>query len=520
MRYGSAAILVVAALPSIAQAADVVLSEVLFNPAGADTGFEYVTLENRSSADTNLSGWQLYPDGVGYFTFPVFSLGVGKRATIYLRKDGTTSGDTLYHSAATANMGNTSGSVALFSSSDRSESSIVDFVQWGRAGETWESTAEKATLWTKGDFVAVNPDEEGLILRRKNDGKGVGAWELAAAGSNNQDNQNTEAQSPTPTPEIRSQGGGGGKVYSGPTIVPTIKAYAGKDMHGVAGGEMRFEGKALGWDDDLLDGPQIRFLWNFGDGTLKEGKRVTHVYRYPGVYTATLMVASGEDSARDDITVTIDKNPVIVSELAPSNSGWIEIANPSGTAVDISGWMLKISDAQKFIFPEGTVLASRSFVVTARDVLGFAIPNTDSAVQLLYPNGVLAQEFLYKGFVPIGRSIADINGTVVVAEPTPGAKNESMPQVASKPQQVAAIVSPKQTNNIIAPAVATATPVQLVFTDERKSEGERQSEEAPNLPTAQLFKSNLTWLLGSVAAGLVAGVAILFLKKRRMKEDA
>src|SRR3989344_8000293 len=91
-QYAVVFTLCVAVLPQWVYAADVVLSEVLFNPAGADTGFEYVTLENRGSTDANLFGWQLYPDGAGYFTFPTFSLGAGKRATIYLRKDGAASG--------------------------------------------------------------------------------------------------------------------------------------------------------------------------------------------------------------------------------------------------------------------------------------------------------------------------------------------------------------------------------------------------------------------------------------------
>ena len=50
--------------------AQVVINEVLFDPTGSDTGLEWVELYNASDSAVNLSGWQLYPDGIGYFYFP------------------------------------------------------------------------------------------------------------------------------------------------------------------------------------------------------------------------------------------------------------------------------------------------------------------------------------------------------------------------------------------------------------------------------------------------------------------
>ena len=476
-----------------------------------DTSFEYVIIENQGVQAVNLAGWQLYPDGAGYFTFPTFTLDAGSRVTIYMRKEGIADADELYHGAASANMGNTSGSVAIFSSSDHTEGAMADFVQWGRAGETWESTAEKAGLWTKGDFITIDSSIEGMALKRKPSGIGATAWEVAGASIPTSTSEEAGAATSPPPPV----GVGGDKVYSGPTAVPTIKAYAGKDMRGVAGGEVRLDGKALGFEDELLDGPNVRFSWNFGDGSaLQDGRRVNHVYRYPGLYSATLMVASGENSARDDMVVTIDKNPVIVSELMSGDNGWIEMANPSSVAVDVSGWILKTSGVQQFVFPQGIILAGRSFIVTPCDVLGFVISNSNPLVQLIYPNRTLAQEFSYKGGIPSGRSIADIDGAVVVSEPTPGAKNENIQKLVSKPKTLP--VLPKEATST-ALEVATTTQVEILPLEVSMIEEAPKHEEAPELPVAQLFKSNLLWLLGSVAVGLIAGIALLFFRPRKQQ---
>ncbi len=499
---------------AVAATSDVVIFEILFNPTGADAGFEYVVIENRGGADANLSGWQLYPDGIGYFTFPSFTIGAGKNVKIHLQVLGNADSENLYHKPDTntvKNMGNTSGSVALFSSSDHNESSIVDFVQWGRVGETvgetWESTAEKAVLWTKGEFVAVDPAIEGEVLKRKSSGTGSSAWEVVASAIV------PESQtSPTPTPSALADGG---KVYSGPTIVPTIKAYAGKDMRGVAGGEIRFEGKALGWEDDLLDGPHIRFLWNFGDGALKEGRRVNHIYRYPGAYMATLMVTSGEDSARDDISVNISENPVEISEMRVGTDGWIELSNPSQSAVDISGWILGLSPEKKFTFPDGTTLASQSFSVYASDTLGFPIPEKDLRVVLFYPNGVVARELSFQNSVPLDQSLAFIDGALAITMPTPGVKNKKsvLPSATPAIQTAKIISSPVPLlarNNMPEETPPPSSPVV--------QEAATKETNVEEIPMAQLFQSNMIWLLGSVLVGAVSGGAILFVRRAR-KED-
>jgi len=54
-------------------AQDVVINEVLYDPDGADTGYEWIELYNNSSLALNLQDWTIEKAGTSFglvFTFP------------------------------------------------------------------------------------------------------------------------------------------------------------------------------------------------------------------------------------------------------------------------------------------------------------------------------------------------------------------------------------------------------------------------------------------------------------------
>lgn len=54
-----------------------------------------------------------------------------------------------------------------------------------------------------------------------------------------------------------------------------------------------------------IEGDNITFLWDFGDGNTSNETNVTHSYSSPGTYTVTLEVSDGELIASETIRVTI-----------------------------------------------------------------------------------------------------------------------------------------------------------------------------------------------------------------------
>ncbi len=481
---------------------DIAISEAMFNPTGVDTGFEYIVLENKGTSPVDMTGWDLYPSGIGYFTFPTFTLGAGSRVTIYLRAVGTNDAVHFYHTAVAGkeikeNMGNTSGSVALFSSTSHTDSALVDFVEYGKAGQTWESSADKMKLWTKGEFISLTDFEEGQVLSRKDAGHGLSSWEI----------KNVSAGAPTPPPATESDPqkeqsasvtDSGSKVYSGPEIKPKIRAYAGRDRSSVSGAAVVFEGKALGWQDDILSGDQIRYVWNFGDGVLADGKKIPHIYEYPGVYTATFYVVSGEESEGDSVKITITENPVRLSEILPGTDGWVELTNPSAQDIDISGWQLRAGGQKTFVFPRETVLAARSFVVFPARVtaLEFSGENADSF--LFYPNGKIADELRVTGTISKGKSF----GRLGVEKPTPGAAPQKSKEFPEKTSNIKVTAThPK----IIPEKIST--PTSSLTVKEKTNKSDVATTETAL--TAQLLGGEKSWLLISIITGIVAGGAVV-----------
>ena len=87
-------------------------------------------------------------------------------------------------------------------------------------------------------------------------------------------------------------------------------AKAGPDSKGAINEVLTFDGS--GSLD--RDGALINYTWDMGDGTVKNGKQITHAYAKSGKYTVTLAVQdnsqTNSDTRSDDLVVTINQPPV------------------------------------------------------------------------------------------------------------------------------------------------------------------------------------------------------------------
>ncbi|OGZ55834.1 MAG: hypothetical protein A3J04_01425 [Candidatus Ryanbacteria bacterium RIFCSPLOWO2_02_FULL_47_14] len=527
-RLGVSAVILVFPFFAHALHSEVVIREALFDPEGTDTGLEYIVIENTGNAPKELTGWDLYPDGVGYYTFPAFSLEPKSVVTIHLRAPGTNDVKNLYHSSTTKNMGNTSGSIALFSSTEHSSETIVDFVEYGGEGETWEPAAVSAGLWKTGDFVSLEGILEGEKIRRTTEAHDASAWSFdgsedgVSGGENSEDLSENEEEDLGEEDTITSSNSGGGVPYIPPELLPSIKAYAGLDKNAVAGASVSFSGKAFGWKNEPLESSTLRFLWNFGDGVLTDGRNARHTYAYPGIYSVVLEVISGGESVRDDLVVRAGENPVVISELAPGENGWIELHNSSARDIDISGWILKGEQNKEFVFPENSHLAPRSRPVFSKETSGIIFSSLNPRAALSYPNGRVAREFVFDGGIPSGQSVTALG----FASPTPGAENQSQNAPVAIKQSAPAKISVKTESPSAPPSEPPSPlPVDDVLLAETSrvpvdDPSESSGGQEKNLALAQLgARTDYLWLGSSIAGGLVLGSAVAFARRRFVKKD-
>ena len=176
-------ITIIAAVPS-----PVVVNEVLYDPAGDDTGQQIIELYNRSAGAAGLTGYDLRAGTAGYYTLPPFSLDPGAFVAIHVNASGTNSYNHLYTGPMGSNMSNSAASVVLFSSTTHSTQTMIDFVQYGAAGQTWESPAQDAGLWVVDNYVPVVAEGSSInLMPDGNDNHFAADWQTCypSPGSSN-----------------------------------------------------------------------------------------------------------------------------------------------------------------------------------------------------------------------------------------------------------------------------------------------------------------------------------------------
>lgn len=145
--------------------ARVVINEVYYDPTGTDTGKEWIEIYNAGGQSINLLSYQMAASSSNY-TFPNITLNSYGFIIIHWNTTGTDSASDLYTGIGFNNMGNTNGSVALFSSTIKNSSTIIDYLEYGSAGQTWEPAAVSASIWTVGTYISISAIPEGHSLER------------------------------------------------------------------------------------------------------------------------------------------------------------------------------------------------------------------------------------------------------------------------------------------------------------------------------------------------------------------
>lgn len=529
MRYAWLYALLALAVLALAQSAfaSVVINEVLFNPSATnDTGFEKIELYNNGDANVDLSGWDLYPVGMGYFTIPTgFSLLPKSFVIANLRISGIQDAANLYtgSSFGSGNMSDTSGSVALFNSHLHKKETLVDFVEWSSkaASSTWESSAVGNGLWLKDAPVDTSALGVGSSIALAADGvrQDAGSWRIystptiggpnstLAASSASSSGESTSGDQQIQQPEQDILASKDSSAHdSGRPVPPSLKAYAGKDRTAVQGALVEFRGSANGINGETLT--SARFSWNFGDGTTKEGKIVSHVYYFPGAYTVSLDVSSGEYAGSDYVKLTVVRPDIFISEVRGGAGGFLELYNNTVNSLDLGGFQLR-DGARFFPIPQGTLIQANSALVLPNAVTGLfgelryaaIFDALDNAVDSGAFSGTLLVEESFE------RSVAGGQKFIKIKTPTPG---EYMLIAAAAGKENGGIPIPANLQK----EERTADKAQnMLAAAQEPASAPRQANDESRTKIAASGSTSSSWLLGaSIIIGLFAAGGLLFFR--------
>ena len=140
----------------------------------------------------------------------------------------------------------------------------------------------------------------------------------------------------------------------------------------------------------------------------------------------TLNTTTPEPSEADSIVINEflpDPNTLYTEE-------WIELYNPSGIAVNLTGYILDDligGGTSAYIIPLDTIIPAGGFLLFNQSTTGIALNNAGDDVNLIKPDGITVQDTYTYGSssddVSYGRETDGSSTWTTFASPTPGASN-------------------------------------------------------------------------------------------------
>ncbi len=189
---------------------------------------------------------------------------------------------------------------------------------------------------------------------------------------------------------------------------------------------------------------ELSYHWDFTDGASSDQMQITHAFSEVGDYQVTLNVSNGELNSIANCSVTVsaqaqvepdeDENSggggtpppnnwqdLLISEILPNPKGaddheWIELHNNGDETIDLAGFKLQDNSARIFSIADDLNLSiqAKKYLVLDKSVTGISLNNTGGdSVKLYDPQENLLQKIEYKDTALEDKSYARKNNEFV-----------------------------------------------------------------------------------------------------------
>jgi hypothetical protein len=363
------------------------ISEIMFDPAGSDSGREWVEVYNGGSVDIDLAGHVLLTDGLSSSKHSLVAQGTSV--------------------IAAGSYGVIVQDVAAFKADYPNYAGVLFDSSW--TGLTASSGKTIVVIDSQSavlDSVAYDPSIGGANTGESLQKNASGAWNAAAptpgsgafSGSAQTENTGTPATASSETPAATSTASSGtSSVVSVASKQPTLsrmRVELSVPSRAVVGVPVTMSVKVYGYSDELRTFGGTHFA--FGDGGARDGaasETVQYIYEHPGTYLVVLEYRANPFYRHDaDVMArsTIEVSASSVSIGKRFSDGSLEITNTSDREADISGWIVApASDpyaSTVFHIPSGTVVLSGKKILLSHKMTKFTVADAEKA-ELMLPSG-------------------------------------------------------------------------------------------------------------------------------------
>jgi len=343
--------------------AQIVITEIMYDTEGSDSGHEWVEIYNNSTESVDILGWWFF-DGSNHGFQNVNAILDSNTYAVIADNPEKFSADwpdtvALILDSSAFSLKNTGEKIAVLDA----EKNEIDAVSYSPLPEA-DGQGSSLQLMD-GVWVAMLPTP----------GRANDSYKDMAS-----ENQNISA----PAAQQDSS------VWVEDTKKIYIDIDGGKYRTVFVGADSLFNGQAYGFTKEPL--PNARYIWNFGDGTIKEGERVLHAYMYPGEYIVFLDGVSGKYSASDRLKINAIPAEIQISNIKEGQDGFIELYNLSKEDLNLSWWRLR-AEGSHYTLPENTYILPNTKVIFPAQVTGLVVTVEQDDISLLYPNGKIAVQY-------------------------------------------------------------------------------------------------------------------------------
>ena len=332
--------------------ASIDITEIMYDPAGTDSGREWIEIYNKGSDDIDLNTWKVLENEVEHKIVGESDIKAGEYGVIAdnidkFKLDYPTYTGLIFDSVFS--LRNTGESIGILDG----EGNQYAYVEY--------------------DVSLGGKDGNTLSLIG-----GVYVNGVASPGiENSSSNEVVEETTTTETESTHSSP----KKLSDEKKKVKLKIGAGRDRVVTVNTPVKFE---VVLNTSVSD---RRIRWNFGDGHAKSRKKVSHSYEFPGIYNVVVRGKDDGDEAISRTTVTVYIPEISISEVN-TDKGYVVIENAGDMEVNLGGYKIKGSDLS-FRFPKDTILRAHTPLYLSYSTLWYTSAGNLSVgnVWVEYPEG-------------------------------------------------------------------------------------------------------------------------------------
>jgi hypothetical protein len=384
--------------------AQVLLSEIAWMGTDAGANNEWIEIYNFDTSPADLTGWTL-TSADGSIAIILEGILQPHAVGVLERTDDTTlPGVTalLTYTGALANGGTT---LTLKDENGAVSDQAVGGSDWEAVGGSNEIPKKTPQRTRTGTWITASPTP--------------GAENSETNEVVTQTETNTNAETKSTTQETSSRGGGS-SPKTGATkkiteiINPELTLAFTVPRTVYVNEEIVFDAESSGLGRTIMD--SLNYTWNFGDTYTGKGRKVSHTFSHPGVYTVVLQgtYAKHNEMIRHDVTVL----PVDF-EISRTPHGDAVVHNKSSEEIDLGGFAFGLE--KRFIFPQYTFVKSGGSLTVPKErihkVFGLLSLLDTRGVVVAYEKVVVPQRVEHTGAVfskPIAQTLVQ-EGSVVPA---------------------------------------------------------------------------------------------------------